>query len=233
MDRKNPQSCCAIIVAAGSGSRMGNMPTTKQFMYLGREPVIVRTVRQFENCELIDSIVVVARQDEIPLYDEIKSAYPKLKTVVSGGATRAESVRNGLSAVPDDTDFIAIHDGARCLITPEMITDVVKCAFETGASSAGCRAVDTVKIVTDGDIIKSTPDRKTLWNAQTPQVSRLADYLSALCSEKVNPDVATDDNYLLECVGIPVKMVDCGVTNIKITSPEDLFIGEAILKMRG
>ena len=211
---------------------MGNMPTTKQFMFLGREPVIKRTVRQFQKCPDINSIIIVAKEDEIPLYGDIVSEYTKVISVIKGGNSRAESVKNGLKEVPSDADYIAIHDGARCLITPNMISRIAENAFIYGAATAACPATDTVKVISSDGFISYTPDRKTLWNAQTPQIFKTETYRKALysCSDFSN---ITDDNSVVEQMGVKVKPVDCTRTNIKITTPEDLFIGEAILKMRG
>lgn len=230
MDRNGNYTCCAVIVAAGSGSRMGNMPVTKQFLSLGREPVIFRTLRQFEKSRLVSSVVLVAREEEIPMYSETVSGFSKPIRIAAGGASRTESVKNGIIA-GGEADFVAIHDGARCLITPSAIDTVIRAAFEFGAASAGCRAVDTLKTVDANGEILATPDRSLLWHAQTPQVSRLAVYKEA-ASRAENIRV-TDDNSLLEAIGVRIRMVDCGPTNIKITTPEDLCIGEALLKLRG
>lgn len=231
MDKFGNYTCCAVIVAAGSGSRMGNTTVTKQFLSLGREPVVFRTVRQFENCSAVSSIVIVARKDEMPRYEAIKGTCTKLAAVVSGSTTRVGSVLSGIRAIPEGTDFIAIHDGARCMITPDMIENVIGAAYRFGAASAGCRAVDTLKTVSEEGYITSTPQRSRLWHAQTPQVFRLAVYMEGLKS--AYDTSLTDDNSLMEKLGVNIKMIDCTPSNIKITTPVDLCVGEALLKSRG
>lgn len=224
----------AIIVAAGSGTRMGNKAVTKQMMLLDRLPVIVHTLKQFEACPQIQEIVVVSRADEIEKYHLFAEQYniTKITSIVAGGETRQQSVLCGLEAVSEETSYVAIHDGARCLITPELITKVLQEAQRYGSALAANRVKETVKVVDASGIITNTPDRETLWCAQTPQIFRLNIYRAAAYSCLESGFTGTDDCMLVEHIGFPVKIVDCGYENIKITTPEDLFLAESILQQR-
>lgn len=220
----------AVIVAAGAGTRM-NSDKTKQLMTLCGIPVIVRTLSAFEECQLIDEIIVAARDDEIELYDEFIRRYKfkKIKAVVKGKSTRQESVLAGFEAVSDNAEFVAIHDGARCLITPEQIEKVVRAAYSNGAATAACKVSDTVKRVNLNGVIEETIDRDSIWLAQTPQVFKTELYRAAAYVAKDEGFVATDDNMLAENIGYPVKAVDCTKENLKLTTPFDLALAEAIL----
>ena len=223
----------AVIVAAGNGTRMGG-EKTKQMSELDGLPVIVRTVMQFEVCPFINEIIVVAREDELGEYDTFKSVYGlnKLKKVVCGGDTRQESVMEGLKAVDDRSEFIAIHDGARCLVTPEMIEKVLVEAAVHGCATAAERPKDTIKRAGANDYIEETIDRDKLWHAQTPQIFKTDIYRAAAYTALENGTKATDDNMLVEQLGFKVKLVDCGYENLKLTTPDDFFLAEAILRMR-
>lgn len=226
----------AIIVAAGTGSRM-NLPDgqTKQMLELQGVPVIVRTVMQFEACEDINEIILVVRSEE---FDAYKSYYKKYKFkkvthIVAGGETRQRSVLNGLTRVSDSADFVTIHDGVRCLITPEMISEVCTFAYHYGAATAVQRPSDTLKLSEDGSFIKETVDRNKIYQAQTPQIFKYDMYRAAALSAKKDGFEATDDNSLVERMNFKIYMCDLGRENIKITTSEDIFSAEAILKKRG
>lgn len=230
-----PHFTSAIIAAAGSGTRMGDgLGATKQMLTLGGIPVIVRTLRAFEESELINEIIVVAREDEIEIYDEYKSTYGlnKITAVVAGGETRQESVLRGFECISDKSEFVAIHDGARCLITSEDIAAVVTEAYRSGAATAAIRATDTVKRADRNGYIVETPKREELWMAQTPQVFKTEVYRAAAYVAKEEGFVTTDDNALAEYVGFKVKLVECSRGNIKITTPEDLLIAEMLMKRK-
>lgn len=221
----------AVIVAAGNSTRMGGV--NKQFLMLDGVPVLVRTLTAFAESPLIDEIVVAARETDIPNMLSMVKDYeiPKVSEIVRGGETRQESVFAAIRRSSPFADFFAIHDGARPLVTREIIADTVQCAFRTGAASTGVRVKDTVKVVgTDGQILQ-TPDRDTLWAVHTPQVFARNLYLSA--AEKV-PDSAmfTDDCRLMEAAGISVYMVAGSYENIKITTPEDMALAHGILEGR-
>ena len=229
------QPTSAIIAAGGSSSRMGNADgVTKQHMTVDGLPVIVHTLLAFEGCEVINEIVVVAREDEIPRYIEYKKRYgiTKLTHTVSGGATRQESVRRGFEAIDPKAKFVAIHDGARCLITPEMIEKVCREGYRYKAAIAATAVRDTVKIADDKGFIAETTDRNLVWLAQTPQVISVPLYTAAAYSAREEGFEATDDAMLVERIENPVKLVECGRENIKITTPDDITMAEYILRNR-
>ena len=231
-DRIRPTS--AIIVAAGSSTRMGN-GISKQLLSLDNIPVVARTIAAFDNCEYISEIIVVAKKEEFPYYKEFAKTYKfkKLTKLVSGGATRQESVKNGFSAIDSKSRFVAIHDGARCLITPDQIRDVCRVAYKVGAATAATRSVDSVKLSNGKNLyIDSTADRDRVWLAQTPQVFKTEIYQQALVQAEIDNLSATDDNALVENLGCKVRLVECGKENIKITNQSDVHLALAILRTR-
>lgn len=221
-----------IVLAAGSGSRAKTEGRTKQQMPLLGIPVIARTVSVFEECPFVSEIILVAREDEMPLYDAYQLTYgwKKLVAVVPGGATRQESVLNGFKAISDKSELVYIHDGARCLITPEMIARVGHAACLDGAAIAAAKASDTVKLE-DGKGL-TTVDREKVWLAQTPQVFLTELYRASLYTALQKGLPVTDDAMLAEAAGFSVTPVDCGAENMKITHPHDFAIAEAILTYR-
>ncbi len=221
----------AIILAAGSSTRVGGN-TTKQLIPILGIPTIVRTISTFHECKFINEIVIVTKDDEMATIDNWKKDYgwKKVTKVVLGGADRQASVLNGFKSISDKTDFVYIHDGARCLVTEKMIKDVGHAACIHGAAIAAQKATDTVKISEDKKL--STPDRSKVWLAQTPQVFMTEMYRAAAYTAKKNGTIATDDASLVEALGFEVYPVDCGRENMKITSPVDIAIAEAILKFR-
>ena len=218
----------AIILAAGSGSRMGS-DVTKQRMNLCGESILYRSVKTFQNTPRIDHIVVVSRFDEIAWVREELSEFDKLYAIIPGGKTRAESVKCGLAAVPSDTDFIAVHDGARCLIKPDEIKAVFEKAFVYGAATACTAVTDTVKSVDDSGMISATLPRERLYLATTPQIFE-RDLFEKALSKVVSLEKITDDNMLIELSGGRVYPVDIGKENIKITTAEDLSYAEYLLR---
>lgn len=223
----------AVIVAGGSGTRMGS-EVTKQMLDLCGMPVVVHTLLAYQNTPCIKEIVVAAREDEIDIYQGFKQKYgiTKLVRVVPGGVTRQASALAGVEAVSDKVRYVAIADAARCLTTPEEISEVCRVAYKTDAASAGIPAKDTIKVTDKAGYIKQTPDRALCWQAQTPQVFRHALYLAASYAAIEHKFTATDDNSLVEFVKHPVKMVKCSGQNIKITEPDDLPLAQWILKTR-
>ena len=225
----------ALILAAGSSTRMGD-GVSKQFLSIGGIPVVARTIMQFDRSEFIDEIIVVCKKDEISMYDGFAEKY-NLTTpmkVVEGGATRQESARFGSDAVDPKSRYIAIHDAARCLITEEMIARVCHSAFisrDRGAILA-IKATDTVKIADKNAFIDTTPARKLVWQAQTPQVFPLNAYRAAAYVARDEGFEGTDDASLLEHIKFPVKLVEGSRENIKVTEPIDLLLAEAILSSR-
>lgn len=226
----------AVICAAGSSTRMEALmgEPRKQFIVLDGMPVVARTLKAFEAADTIHEIIVVAREDEISMYDGFKETYglTKLSKVVKGGSTRQESARLGSDEVDERCKFIAVADAARCLITPEEIQRVCHAAYQWNAASAGIKATDTIKICDSSAFIDSTPDRNYVWMAQTPQVCALNLYRAAAYVARDEEFTATDDNQMLEHIRVPVKMVACSRENIKITEPSDILFATAILEAR-
>lgn len=223
----------AVILAAGSSSRMGG-DTTKQFCEVDGLPVVARTLIEFEKSDFIDEIVLVAKADELSKYECFIEKYGITKPfkVIEGGQTRQESARLGSDAVNDKSKFIAIHDAARCLITQEMISRVCHGAYLHGGAVLAVKAVDTVKIGDKSAFIESTPERKQTWQAQTPQVFKTNAFRAATYIARDEQFEGTDDASLLEHIRIPVKLVEGSRENIKVTEPMDIYFAEAILKAR-
>lgn len=222
----------AIIVAAGNSSRMGG-EIPKQFIDLCGMPVIVRTLRAYEEASQINEIIVVCRAGDIPKYEEYREKYSltKISRIVIGDETRQLSVIKGLEAVSPKCDYVAIADGARCLTTPGMINDVCHYAYKYEAATAATRAQDTVKRVEKGFITETVP-RREVWLAQTPQVFKLNLYRAAAYHAIDQKFKATDDNSLVEAIGRSVFVVECGKDNLKITTSEDLTFAEAVIRER-
>lgn len=226
---------CALILAAGSGTRMKSEDgQTKQLLSLCGEPVLIHSLRAFDSCKYIDEIVLVCREDETDIAKELVGRYniKKVTSICRGGAERSESALLGMASVPAKAEFVAIHDAARCLILPSQISDVVSAAYAYRASSAGCKVKDTVKCVNERGFIVETPDRKTLWNAQTPQVFSAPMYRYAAIKAKEDGVSVTDDNMLMEYIGQRVKMIDTGYENAKLTTKEDLEYFETVMQRR-
>ena len=223
----------ALILAGGTGTRMMN-DKTKQLIDIGGMTVLERTVMAFQGSNLVDEIIVVTRAEEIDCVKELLSVhnYTKPIKVTVGGASRAESAKNGFNCLDKSSEFVAIHDAARCLITSEMIDKVVEKAHKCGAATAVCGVSDTVKTVDASGRIISTVPRETVFRAQTPQVFAKSIYSAALQQAEDLTSV-TDDNMLVERIGVDIYAVDLGPTNIKITTPFDLTLAEKIITERG
>lgn len=223
----------AIIVAAGGSVRMG-IADSKQFIPLLGRPAIEYTLRAFEKCHLIKEIVVVCREQDkerIRLIAD-ENGFAKVNSLVEGGASRAESVRNGIKAASSKAKYFAIHDGARPLITVEEIERVIEAAFETGAATLGVPVKDTIKIVDGYNKIESTPLRSQLRAVHTPQVFERELYQFALENAGDNMINFTDDCSLIEHMGGEVEVVKGSEENIKLTTPIDVVIAESILRER-
>lgn len=228
---KRPKTA-ALILAGGSGTRMGaDIP--KQHMEILGKSVVLRTLLAFEECLYIDEIIIAAKKEDFPIYREMikKNSLSKVKTVTVGGDDRQDSAYRAFLKISPDVKFVAIHDAARPLVTPEQIRDVCVEAYSVGAAIAASKAKDTVKIA-DGRNIKETPDRENIWLAATPQVIRTDIYRVSIYTAIKDGYKRTDDASLLERHNFPVSLVDTGYENIKITTKTDLLIAEAILKGR-
>jgi 2-C-methyl-D-erythritol 4-phosphate cytidylyltransferase len=210
-------------------------PVPKQFLTLGGQPIIVHTLRVLQAASVIDAILLAVPQAEMEYcLTEIVNPhrFTKVTKVVPGGAERQDSVRHALEAVPEDADLVLVHDAVRPFLTERMVEDVVRMARAKGAAIVALPVRDTVKQVGADRVIERTVDRGPLWLAQTPQAFR-RDWLLAAHRKALTEGVrATDDAYLVEWSGHPVSVIEGSGENIKVTRPEDLVIGEAILAAR-
>ncbi|MBM6775453.1 2-C-methyl-D-erythritol 4-phosphate cytidylyltransferase [Olsenella profusa] len=227
---------CALIVAGGSGERFGD-PRGKQFVELCGLPLMSWSILAFDHAPSVARIVVVCAPDRVLEVEKDVLAPLTLRKPVAlapSGATRQDSVRSGLAAVPRDLEFVAVHDAARPLIEVELIERAIATvrgdATLSGAILAA-RSVDTLKLV-EGDTIIATPDRSFYWCAQTPQVFRTAKLSAAHRSAAREEYQGTDDASLVERIGGKVRVVEAPRDNIKVTVPEDLAIAEAALEQR-
>ncbi len=217
----------AIIVAAGSGERFKS-DTPKQFVEIHGRSVIEHTIERISAAPSVDSIVLVLAEERVPAFEGRRHQYPKVSRLVAGGRSRAESVRNGLNSVSDDCEIVAVHDGARPLVSVDEIERVIAMAAETGAACLVAPVTDTIKSVRNGEIV-ATLDRDQLRRALTPQAFRL-EVLRRAFEAGQPDDSATDDSLLVEKLGYPVAFVEGSPANIKITVPEDLVLAELLLR---
>lgn len=225
----------AIIAAAGSGTRMGEeYPNGKQLIELRGEPVIAHTLRAFEAAASVREIVVVAREEDLVSISDIARGIGAVKVtqIITGGATRQESVARGLAAVSPEAQYIAIHDGARPLIRPELIDQTADAAVRHGAAAVGVPVKDTLKHVSEDGFISVTVDRETLVQIQTPQIFELKTYAAGLALAKTENANYTDDCQLYERLGKKIRLVPGDYENIKITTKEDIAVAEAVLERR-
>ena len=222
----------AIVVAGGRGVRFGG-DRPKQFLEVHGSPIIIHTLRQFERCREIGSVVVVLPAEETAGFQSLidKFALRKVTQVVAGGATRAQSVKQGLAAI-DEAEVVAVHDGVRPLVMPDEIDQVVRAARETGAAILVASVADTIKEVRNNRVIKTLP-RVSLRRAATPQCFQI-DILRRAYDELAKLEAAgievTDDSFLVERLGIQVATIEGVERNIKITKQEDLAFAELFLR---
>ena len=224
----------ALVPAAGRGIRMGGS-VPKQFLSIGGEPLIVHSLRILQAAPVIDQIILAVPSADIEYCEkEIVSRhrFTKVTTVVPGGAERQDSVRCALAQVPLDTDIVLIHDAVRPFVTQRMIEEVVAAARQEGAAIIALPMRDTVKQVGTDGMIQRTVDRTPLWLAQTPQAFRRDWIETAHRKGQIERVQATDDSSLVEWLGYSVAVVEGSGENIKVTRPEDMVIGEAILASR-
>lgn len=232
--RRSVGQAVALVPAAGRGLRMGG-PVAKQFLALGGEPLLVHSLRTLQASPVITQIILaVPEREREYCLDRIVTPHglSKVRKIVSGGEQRQDSVRHALAEVPAETELVLVHDAVRPFVTEEMIEAVVRQAGAHGAAIVALPMRDTVKQVGPDGLIERTVDRRPLWLAQTPQAFRREWLEEAHRKALVNDIHATDDAYLVELLGRPVVVVEGSGDNIKVTRPEDLSIGEAILGRR-
>ena len=221
----------AVVVAAGNSTRMNGV--NKQLLLIDGVPVLVRTLKALSDNSKVGEIVVAAREEDIPVIYQAVQEYeiPKVTHIVRGGATRQQSVLNAVNAVSESCEYLLIHDGARPLVTADIIDGTLEAAFEYGAAATGVKVKDTIKKVGPDGFIIGTPDREKLWAVHTPQIFKKSLYIDALRTVADASDF-TDDCKLIEEYGEKVQMVEGSYENIKITTPGDVILAEAILRTR-
>ncbi len=225
----------AIVLAAGSGRRMGTK-VHKQYLLLGGRPVLYYSLKAFQDSEVIDEIILVCGSgEEEYCRTEIADKYglSKVSKVIPGGSERYESVWNGLQEA-QEKGFVFIHDGARPLVDREMLLRAYDCVCENRACVAGMPAKDTIKIADERDFVKATPDRRSLWIVQTPQVfeTKLVKNAYSLLMRETYITVTDDAMVVEQMLNFPIKMFQGSYENIKITTPEDLDVAEVFLKRK-
>lgn len=219
--------CGAVIVAAGTASRMGGID--KVMAPLRGEPMVVRSVRTFQNCDAVREIVIVTREDLLSKIMSLCDGFSKVRAVVVGGSSRPESVQAGLNALSDKVRLAAIHDGARPLVTWQVIDRTVRAANTYGAAAPAVPVKDTIKVVRGG-VVAATPDRSRLQAVQTPQIFDLDLLRAALKKAAAEGAAITDDCSAVENMGMSVKIVEGDEKNIKVTTPMDLTIAQLLLE---
>ena len=223
------KTCAAVIVAAGSATRMQGID--KMLAPLAGVPVVLRSVRALAASDCIDSLVIVTRTECMETLRTLCAEVSKPVTVVPGGASRPESVLAGLAALPEGTELAAIHDGARPLVTQAVIAEAVEAAERCGAAAPAVPVHDTIKQAENG-LVRATPERKTLFAVQTPQVFDVKLLKTVLRAAMERGIALTDDCSAVEAAGKPVVLTQGCEENLKITTPVDLTLAEAILKRR-
>ena len=223
--------CSAVIVAAGSSQRMG---TDKIMAELGGMPVLLRTLKTFDASECVDEIVVVSRTELLQEISDlcVKNEISKVSQVVIGGATRMESALAGVTAVKKSAKLIAVHDGARPLVSTELIASVCAAAQKNIAAVPVVKSPDTLKAVNEKGLVVGTVDRETTLRVQTPQVFS-ADILKGALTNAVSKGLTlTDDAAAVEAMGVKAATVEGEEDNIKLTTPRDMLLAELILRER-
>lgn len=227
--KKSP--CTAVIVAAGSSARMGQ---DKLFLPVAGIPVLARTILQFQRCRDIDEIIVVTREEKLLDVAALVKRFgtDKVGKILVGGQERVESSAAGVLQADRRSGYIAIADGARPLVTPELISRTVEAARTYRAAAPAVAVKDTIKTAENG-MVTGTPDRSVLFAVQTPQVFE-ADLIKGALTRAIREGTpVTDDCSAVEALGIPVRLVEGSYENIKITTPEDIALCEALLAARG
>ena len=229
---KSVPPCSMIVAAAGSSTRMGGQD--KMFARLGGAPVLMRTICAIDQAELVSEIVVAASEENLEEVAALcaRSGLRKKVKVVKGGASRTESVLSAALECDPKAELIAIHDGARPLVRPEMIDEMIRAGYRTQAVAPAIPVTDTVKVADDSGLVQSTPDRSSLYAVQTPQVFQANILKAALQAALASGEPVTDDCAAVERLGKQVWLAEGDRSNIKITTPDDLAVAEALLRQR-
>ena len=224
--------CSAIVPAAGSSARMGGQDKLLADLY--GAPVLMRTLCAIDRAELVSEIVVAVQADRMEAVAELcaRCALRKKVRVVKGGASRTESVLAAALECDPKAELIAIHDGARPLVRPEMIDEMIRAGYRTQAVAPAIPVTDTVKVADDSGLVQSTPDRSSLYAVQTPQVFQANILKAALQAALASGEPVTDDCAAVERLGKQVWLAEGDRSNIKITTPDDLAVAEALLRQR-
>lgn len=235
MAKNNLRPATVIIAAAGSGTRMGGV--SKPLLKLSGRHAILYSLDTFMKSEYVERVVISARREEMQLLKEIVSRenYPKEIIVAEGGKTRQESVERAFSAAfsgRKKTKFVAIHDGARPLVTEDEVLRAFRTAEQYGCAVCAARAKDTFKTTDKSNVVTGHVERENLWHIQTPQIFDTDIFHTSLALAAKNGTEATDESGLVSAAGFVVKLVETGHDNIKLTYPEDVFVAEAILSKR-
>ncbi|MBR5163410.1 MAG: 2-C-methyl-D-erythritol 4-phosphate cytidylyltransferase [Schwartzia sp.] len=220
-----------IFPAAGEGRRM-NAGKNKVLLELLGKPILVRTLLRFSECSAVDDFIVVVGEEDVEMVTATLAKTGGLKPfrVVAGGSERQYSVRNGLAALHPDAEVVLVHDAARPLVSVKTIEAVVAEAWRSGAAIAAVRAKNTIKIVRGDGVVESTPERAKLWEVQTPQGFRRDILEEAYRRAEAEGFLGTDDAGLVERLGFPVRVVEGSYRNIKVTTPEDLWVVETFMQ---
>jgi len=231
----NPAICimnAGIIVAAGKSERMGP-EIDKAFLSLGTKPVVLYSLLAFEKCREIDEVILVVRKDKLDAARQAVRMFGcnKVKKIVAGGVLRQNSVMNGLNEVGKETDIVVVHDGARPCVTSDLISQTIASASQHGSGVAAVKITDTVKKVNKGTIIAETIDRTKLWLVQTPQAFKLSLLQKALAMVEKKKIKVTDEASAVELVSDDVRLVPAPSSNIKITTPDDLTLAAALMRL--
>ncbi len=229
----SPYQATALIAAAGRGRRFGSRES-KAFAIVAGEPLLAHSLRAMEACDLVTATVPIVPPSEEARAREIArhAGCGKVTEAVAGGAHRQESVHRGLRALSPPPDIVVIHDGARPLVSPGIVAATIEAAVAVGAAVAAASVSDTVKRVGPDDVVEETLDRRELYAAQTPQTFRYELIMDAHERARADAVLATDDAALVERLGHDVRVVACGPENLKITTPQDLVLVEAMLEGR-
>ncbi len=223
----------ALITAAGKGKRMLHS-VPKHFIRLEDKPVLAYTLDVFERCPDVNQVLVVSRsgEEDYCLKEVVeKYGFKKVLKIVIGGDRRQDSVYNGIKELDEDTDIVLVHDGVRPFVSQNTLSEAIKLAIFADGVVTAVPVKDTIKYVGDDGIIRATPDRSSLWHAQTPQVFKRRILEEAYVRAYNDKYTGTDDSSLVERLGYKVKIVEGTVDNIKITTKEDLLFAEVILMM--